>query len=94
MGEYMSEEKGVKELLELVAGLKEVGLVGKAALKDGKIDMNDLGLLVALLPKQQVLLDAFQGLADLDDEIKDLSLDEAMQVIQAILLAAKAVKEA
>jgi hypothetical protein len=90
----MSEEKGVKELLELVAGLKEVGLLVKGSLKDGKIDLNDLSLLLGLLPKQQILLDAFQGLSEVDDEVKDLSLDEAMLVIQALVNAAKEVKAA
>lgn len=90
----MAEKKGVKELLELVAGLKELGLLVKAGLKDGKVDLNDLSLLLGLLPKQQVLLDAFQGLSEVDDEVKDLSLDEAMVVVQALVSAAKEVKAA
>jgi hypothetical protein len=90
----MAEQKGVKELLELVAGLKEVALIGKAALKDGKIDLNDLSLLSQLLVKQQVLVAAFEGLGQVADEAKDLSLDEAMNLIKALLDAAKEVKDA
>jgi hypothetical protein len=90
----MAEQKGVKELLELVAGLKEVALIGKQALKDGKIDLNDLSLLSQLLVKQQVLVAAFEGLGQVVDEAKDLSLDEAMNLIKALLDAAKEVKDA
>lgn len=90
----MSEERGTKELLELVAGLKELALLAKASLKDGKIDLNDLSLLLGLLPKQQLLLDAFQGLSELDEELKDLSIDEIMEVLQALAAAAKEVKNA
>jgi dihydrodipicolinate synthase/N-acetylneuraminate lyase len=86
--------KGVKEMLELIAGLKEVAKLGKLALKDGKIDLNDLALLSQLLVKQQVMIDALQGLGDVGDEVKDLSLEEAMQLIQALVDAAKEVKNA
>jgi hypothetical protein len=90
----MAEQKGVKELLELVAGLKEVALIGKQALKDGKIDLNDLALLSQLLVKQQVLVAAFEGLGEVGAEVKDVSLDEAMLLIKALLDAAKEVKDA
>jgi hypothetical protein len=86
--------KDTKELLELIKGLKEIGLLVKLALKDGKIDMTDLGLLSALLVKQQTFVDAFVGLSELPGEVKDLSLDEALGVITALIEAAKEVKAA
>ena len=86
--------KGVKEILELIAGLKEVAKLGKLALKDGKINLEDLALLSQLLVKQQVLVAALDGLGELGAEVKDLSLDEAVQLIQALVDAAKEVKEA
>lgn len=86
--------KDIKNILELIAGLKELGLVAKAALKDGKVDLQDLSLLAGLLSKQAVLTAALEGLAELDDEVKDLSLDEGLQIVQALVLAAKEVKAA
>jgi hypothetical protein len=86
--------KGVKEILELIAGLKEVAKLGKLALKDGKVDLNDLQLLSQLLVKQQVLIAALQGVGEIGGEVKDLSLDEAMSLIQALVDAAKEVKDA
>jgi hypothetical protein len=58
------------------------------------VDLADLALLSQLLVKQQVLIDALQGVSDIGGEVKDLSLDEAMQLIQALVDAAKEVKNA
>lgn len=92
MADELPQEHGVKELLELVAGLKEVAVLAKKALADGKIDLADLGLLAEVLAKQQVLMDAAQGLDLLDDEIKNLNLDEAMEVISALVAALKEIR--
>lgn len=85
---------GIKEILELIAGLKELALVAKLALKDGKVDLNDLSLLPALLAKQKELTDALSGLGELGVEVKDLTVDEGLAVVTALVQAAKEVKEA
>lgn len=87
-------DKGIKELLELIAGLKELALVGKAVMKDGKIGIDDLGALTVLLTKTEVLMAAFQDLGKLGDEFKGMDLDEAMSAITALIDAAKEVKAA
>jgi len=85
---------GVKEMLEVIAGLKELGIVAKLVLKDGRLGIDDIQHLGKILEKQEVLLAAFQGLGDIPSEVKDLSLDEAMVVIAAFVEAAKVVKDA
>lgn len=90
----MAESKGVKEMLELIEGLKQLVLVGKAVMKDGKIDMSDLVHLSALMAKQAELIAAFQGLGELKDEAKDIDLAEAQVVVLALIAAAKEVKAA
>jgi hypothetical protein len=90
----MADEKGVKEILELVEGIKQVALVGKAVLKDGKVDLSDLAALSVLLAKQQELMAAFEGVSEISSEIKDLSLDEASSVVLALVAAAKEFKAA
>lgn len=81
-------------MMELIAGLRELALLGKAVMKDGKIDLTDLPQMMVLLQKQQVLLGAFTGLADVVAEVKDLSADEVLEVVTAIVQAAKDVKAA
>jgi hypothetical protein len=85
-------EKGIKELLELIEGLKQLGLVGRAVLKDGKVDLSDLNAITLLLGKQDALLAAFNGVANVPGEVKDLTLDEALVVVYALVDAAKEVK--
>lgn len=87
-------DKGIKELLELIAGLKEVALLGKAVLKDGKVDLADLSVLAGLLAKQEALMAAFTGVAEVPSEVKNLNLDEALEVVTALVSAAKEVKAA
>jgi hypothetical protein len=84
--------QGIKELLELVAGLKELALAAKVVLKDGKVNAEDIGALMLLLQKQEVVLAALSGLDKLDDECKDLSGDEVVQVVSALIQAGKAYK--
>lgn len=93
-GYKMAEEKGIKQLLELVAGVKEVALIGKEVLKDGKIGISDLAVLAKLLEKQQVLMDAFSGVGEISGEVKDLGADEVLEVVTALVLAAKEYKAA
>jgi hypothetical protein len=84
----------MKELNEFLVGLKDMALLYKSAMKDGKIDMNDLPLLAQVLAKQQELVDAFSGLSAVQDEIKGASLDQVTETIGILLAAVKDVKAA
>lgn len=87
-------EKGIKEILELILGIKDLAIVGKNIMADGKINLADLGSLMTLLNKQAELTAAFTGLAEAEAEVKDLTLDEASQVMAALVAAAKEVQAA
>lgn len=88
-------EKGVKEMLELIAGMKEVALIAKQVQKSESSGMQKvLEAVAALAAKQAVLVAAVEGVADVPGEAKDLTLDEAMQVVSALVEAAKEVKAA
>lgn len=73
----MAEEKGVvqvKELADLViAAVKAV----KAVKADGKVDLADLGQLVALAP---ALIAAMDKISEVPAELKDLSEAEAAEL--------------
>jgi len=90
----MAEEKGLKELKEVLVGLEKVALLAKAALKDGKIDLGDLSLLAGLLSSQAELSAAIAGFDEAVLEAKDLSADEAMELAGLLLAALKRVKAA
>lgn len=88
------EQKGIQQIMELIAGLKALGLAGRAVMKDGKISVADLAVVPKLLEQQQVLVAAFMGLGELKDEVKNVSGDEAVQIVAALFAAAKEIKEA
>lgn len=88
------EQKGIQQIMELIAGLKALGLAGRAVMKDGKISVADLAVVPKLLEQQQVLVAAFLGLGELKDEVKNVSGDEAVQIVAALFAAAKEIKEA
>jgi len=90
----MAESKGTQQIMELVAALELVAMAGKAAMKDGKIDFADTAVVMDLLQKQSVLIKGFTGFGEIVEEGKDLSLDEAVQLITALVIAAKKVAAA
>ncbi len=78
----MSEAKGVKETKELISlgiALEKAVVAAKA---DGKIDINDLPLLLAVLPKLQPAID---GIDQIPAELKDLSAPEAADVVAYVM---------
>ncbi len=85
---------GIKEILELITGLKDLAIIGKGVMKDGKFDLQDLAVLGELLSKHNELVAAFSGLADLTVEFKEVDITEATQLISAIFEAAREVKAA
>jgi hypothetical protein len=90
----MSEVEVVKsakeEILEAVAALKEIAKCGKQVLADGKVNLLDVPALVALVGKQEVLLEGAKGLDDV--KVKEISLDEAVEIALAVVAAVKEVK--
>lgn len=79
----MTELKGTKELTEVVdLGLTIIS-VGQAAMKDGKIDVSDLGLLFQLVPAVGPALD---GIGDIPAEVTDLSEAEAADLAAHVML--------
>lgn len=76
------EQKGTKELKELL-DLALTGVeVGVAAQKDGHIGVEDLGLLLKLVPTIQPALD---GIGEIPAELADLSTEEAADVVAHVM---------
>lgn len=72
----MSEVKSVKETVELLEGIKLLAIDVKKVMADGKVDFADVAVLRDLVSQFGALGDAFQGIDQIDDEIKDLSAEE------------------
>jgi hypothetical protein len=87
-------EKGIKEIVELLDGVKVLAIEAKQALADGSIGMGDLKELLDLFSNVGVLTAAVQGVGEIPSEIKDLSGEEAQALVGKVLELAQAVKAA
>lgn len=72
--EATETQKGTKELTEVVDLMLVMGQIVVEAKKDGKIGMEDVGLMLKLIPSLGPALD---GIGEVPAEIKDLSVEEA-----------------
>jgi len=81
----MAEKQGIQEILELIEGLKTLASDAKAILADGKINLADLPVAMALLSQLGVLGAAVKGLDQVPAELKDLDAAELEQIGAKIL---------
>lgn len=90
------EEKkvGVKEVSELLEGLEKLAKFGVKVLEDGVVNVKDIGALVALSKDLEVLVDAFEGLGSIDDELKDLDQEEIIMIVIKVFGIIKSVGKA
>lgn len=72
------QSMSVKETKEALSAIIALANAGDAAAKDGKIDFNDIGLLIGLIPKIQPAID---GVKSIPSELKDLSSEEAEELV-------------
>lgn len=80
------ESVGIKESLELLEGVRLLAVDSKMVLADGKIDLKDLPVAMALLGQLGKLNAALQGITDIPKEVKDLSPEEIQQLAAAALM--------
>jgi len=90
----MEAKVGIKESMELLEGVKALGVHGKALLKDGKISVADLPLVMALVADAQKIVDAVQGVEGVLPEMKDIDEAEAKALVEKVFEVIAAIKAA
>ena len=70
----------IKEILELLEGIKDAGVLGVSVLADGKVNLKDLAPLTKFLTQAGDIAKAIEGITLVDDEIKDLDHAEIAQI--------------
>lgn len=89
----MSDEKLAKdEILEAIAAIVVVAKCGKSVLADGKVSVADLPALIALVQKQSVLVEGAKGLDHIN--LKEISADQVVEIVVALVAAVKEVQAA
>ena len=89
-----AEKKDIKEILEIIVGLELIGVTGAKVMADGKVNTSDLGAVVELLTKFNVLIDAVKGAKDSLGEAKDLDQAELLQIGTKVYEVVKNIKAA
>lgn len=73
------KELGIKESLELVAGIELVTVSTLDIAKDG-LGADDIPKALELVKKSDVIVEAVKGIDLVDDEVKDLDQAELIQL--------------
>lgn len=89
----MSENKGIKETLEVLEGFKAVAVPVKVALKDG-LQITDLAQALEVIKKYEVILAAVEGAGDVVAEAKDLDAAESTIIVAKLFEVIKDIKAA
>ena len=83
----------IKDTMEVLEGLKAIAEVGADIFEDGKISFSDLSKLNALVQSFDTLKNAIEGIKNIDDEMKDLDLNEITTIITKVYEIVKVFKK-
>lgn len=84
----------LKQSLELMEGLKVLGVAAKKIGADGKINIADLPAFLELMNKSNHIIAAAQGVEAIPAEMKDLSQEEAALLLAKVYEVLSAIKAA
>ncbi len=84
---------GTKETLELLHAIQFLSVNIAAALKDGKINIDDLPILLNLMKQTRVIIDGIRDFKEIPSEVGDMDREEALQVGYKIYEIIRAVKK-
>ena len=88
------EQKGIKELSELLVAIEVVAVAVKKVMKDGKVDLSDASIVIELGSNFQMLAEATMGLGELPEEVMDIDAQEAVALVAILYSMAKKVQAA
>lgn len=78
----------------LLEQVKILGIAGKQIMKDGKVDLADLPVLMSLLPQISQMIEATKGISEAFGELKDLDAAEGLAVVKKLYEVGNAIEQA
>ena len=88
------EKIGTESIEGLLEVLKKLAIAGKKISADGKVDLQDLGVLISLLPELPAMLEKAKHLGKAIEEGKDIDVPEVVALIQKVAAMVKEVEAA
>ena len=83
-------EKDIKEVKELFKALNVLATTAGLVMKDGKVDLADMQHVVGLAMAFNTLKDGFANLDQALEELKDLDVEEVVEIIRDAFAAGDA----
>lgn len=87
------EQKGIKELSELLAAVEIIGVAVKKVMKDGKVDFSDAQIVVELGSQFPTLIAAVEGIKEIPAEVVEIDSVEAIELVTKLYAIAKKIQE-
>ena len=89
----LEKKSGIKETLELLNAVQFLAVNVAAALKDGKINIDDLPVLLNLMKEVRIIIDGIRDFKEIPGEIGDIDQEEIVQLGFKIYEIIRAVKK-
>ena len=86
--------KGTEKIEAFKEAAKKVVIAGKKISADKKVDLTDLPHVLALIPEVPAMIEAFKGLGEAFNEVKDLDVAEVIALIGKFDAAIKEIEQA
>lgn len=74
----------IKEILELLKAIEVLAVSGAKIAKDGKIGIDDLGVLIGLMRQLPDLQAGFKGVKAIPNELSDLEQQETKLIVEQV----------
>lgn len=88
-----TQTKEIKEIIELIDGLEVLAVFGAKVVADGKVDHNDLPIVLEFMNKINSLLSAFDNVPEIAKEIEDIDKVEMIILLKKLLGIARNIKD-
>lgn len=85
---------GVQQTKEALKAIEVLGVAAKKISADGKVNLADLPHLIELGQQAHLVVAGVDGLEEIPAEIKDLSHEEAIELVTALYATLAAIKGA
>ena len=85
-------KREIKEIIELVDGLEVIAIFGAKVVADGKVNHQDLPIIIEFMNKIKSLFSAFDDVSEIVKEIEDLDRAEMIVLLKKLLYIARNIK--
>lgn len=85
---------GTEKIEAIVEDVKEIAILAKKITEDKKVDIADLAVVIAFIPKLPKIIADLKSLGEVVEEAKDIDVAEIVGLIQKIDKVIKEVEKA